>query len=154
MKVTIIGVGNTARGDDGVAHRVLERLEAARCEGDLAPVTLLGVHQLDVSMAAALAAVDTVVFVDAERRAEPATEVKALDPGSTAPSVHAVDPAGLLGLVRSLYGTAPAAWLVSVAGPSMEHLEGLSLEAEAASAEAASVIRALLAEHGEVSGVV
>jgi hydrogenase maturation protease len=148
MRVTIIGVGNTARGDDGVGHRVLDRLEDALSDDDSRVVTLVRAHQLDFGMASDLADSDIVVFVDAERRAAPLTELTALSAGPGAASLHGVDAAGLLGLVRSLYDSEPPSWLLSVAGPSMGHGEALSDTAEAASVEAASVIIALLAEHG------
>ena len=57
-------------------------------------------------------------------------------------------PTGCSALAETLYGRAPEGYLVSVAAPAMEHVEGLSEIAEAASIEAASVVRALLAEHG------
>ncbi len=148
MSTTIIAIGNLTRGDDAVAHRVLERIRTSQAWESLNDVRLLDLHQLDFGMAADLANVDLVIFVDAERRAEPLVRVDPVAPGPGVASLHGVDPEGLLGIADTLYGTAPDAWLVSVAGPMMEHVEGLSETAEAASVEAASVVFALLAEHG------
>ena len=148
MSITIIAIGNVARGDDAVAHRVLEHLETVLSDEERAGLTLVAVHQLDFGMVADLAETELAIFVDAERRSEPLTDVAELTPGPGVASLHGVDPEGLLGLAETLYGSAPKGLLVSVAAPVMEHLEGLSETAEAASMEAASVIRALLAEHG------
>ncbi len=148
MATTIIAIGNVTRGDDGVAHRVLERLETQLTDAECEGLALTAVHQLDFGMTSELAETGFVIFIDAERRGEPAVEVIEVVPGPGVASLHGVDPDGLLGLAETLYGTAPPAFLVSVAAPIMEHVEGLSDIAEAASIEAASVVRALLAEHG------
>jgi hydrogenase maturation protease len=148
MVTTIIAIGNIARGDDGVAHRVLEHLEPQLTDSERTGLAIAAVHQLDFGMTSDLADTDLVIFIDAERRAEPAVDVVEVVPGPGVASLHGVDPDGLLGLAETLYGAAPAAYLVSVAAPIMEHVEGLSDIAEAASIEAASVVRALLAEHG------
>ena len=145
-RISFIGIGNVGRGDDGVAHHVLDLLEASLSPGEREHVGLLRVHQLDFGMAADIAETELVVFVDAERRTEPAVRVDRLSPGPGAASLHGVDATGLLGLAKSLYAATPEAWLVSVAAPEMEHAEGLSETAETASFEAASAIRTMLDE--------
>ncbi len=147
MTTTIIAIGNVARGDDGVAHRVLEHLGGLLSDEERDGLDQIAVHQLDFGMTADLAETDLVIFIDAERRAEPPVEVADVVPGPGVASLHGVDPEGLLGLAETLYGSAPKGLLVSVAAPLMEHVDGLSPTAEAASEEAASVVRALLAEY-------
>lgn len=142
MDSLVICIGNPARGDDGVAHRVAELLLAPR--GKPRGTRVLSVHQLDVALAEDLARVGAVVFVDAERREEPPARVEPLAVGASAHSVHSVDPSGLLAVAHALYGSSPRAFLVSVAAPKMRHGEGLSGTAEAASVEAAKLVRSLL----------
>lgn len=136
MDTLILCIGNKARGDDGVARRVAE-LIADRLP---ASAKLISTPQLDIVMAEDAAAARLVVFVDAERRSEPAIRVETQHPGTTGSHAHAIDPAGLLTLAATLYAAAPEALLVSVAGPEMDHDEGLSAIAEAASFEAASEV--------------
>lgn len=140
----IIAIGNVARGDDGIAHAVAELLQHA--EEPLPPHTrVLTAVGLDVAMADDVAGCTRLLVVDAERRDAPAVEVRPLTAGVAAHSGHSIDPAGLLAVTHALYGVAPEARLVSVAAPEMGHGEGFSATAEAASLEAASVIRELLA---------
>lgn len=140
----VICVGNAARGDDGVAHRVAQLLEDAGLpEG----TTLLTAIDLDVAMAQDVAAASCLVIVDAARRTDPAVATAPLAPGpASRPTGHAIDAASLLGIAEALYGSAPKATLVTVAAPSMEHSEHLSTCATAASNEAAAVVRLLLTE--------
>jgi len=140
----VICVGNVARGDDGVAHRVARLLDDAGLPDG---TVLLTAVDLDVAMAEDVAAASRLVIVDAMRRAEPAVTTSPLTPGpATRPTGHAIDAASLLGIAQALYGEAPRATLVTVAAPSMAHTEQLSECATAASDEAAVVVRMLLAE--------
>lgn len=114
-------------------------------EKPLDAVTIVSTPQLDVVMAEQVAEASRVIFVDAARRDSPPVHTGGLSPDTAHTNAHAIDPAGLLALADTLYGALPDATLVSVAGPEMGHAEGLSETAEAASLEAASVIRSLLA---------
>ncbi|MCC6235752.1 MAG: hydrogenase maturation protease [Verrucomicrobiales bacterium] len=62
----VVGYGNRLRGDDGVGPAVAEAVAALRLPGVQVDVR----HQLTPEVAVEVAAVDTVVFVDA-RRIEP-----------------------------------------------------------------------------------
>lgn len=122
----IVCIGNKARGDDGVARRVAELLE-----GRLpAHVGLLSAPQLDIVLAERVAQAERVVFIDAERRAEPPAMWARLEPSAARSNAHALDPAGLLALVEVLYDAKPDALLLSLAAPEMGHEEGLSPVAE------------------------
>jgi hydrogenase maturation protease len=145
MESLVICIGNVGRGDDGVAHRVADLL------GPGVAARIVKAHQLDVALAHDVAQASAVVFVDAVRREEPLAAVEPVEPGAGG-HVHEISPAGLLGVARSVFGRAPHAWLVTVAAPQMAHGEGLSPRAEAASVEAASMVRELLRSAGEGSG--
>jgi hydrogenase maturation protease len=140
----IICVGNTTRGDDGVAHRVAQLLAAADEDSALpADARLLEAAGLDIAMAADVAECTLLIIVDAERRSSPAVEVRDLNPGTAARSGHSIDAPGLLAITRALYDAAPKALLIGVAAPEMGHGETLSPVARAASKEAALVVRDL-----------
>lgn len=132
----MICMGNEARGDDGIAHRVADLLEPRLPAG----VRLLRVRQLDVVHAEQVAQADRVVLVDAERREEPPVRVTAVAPGPPPHGAHALAPASLVGLAGALYGRAPHAVLVSVAAPLMGHSDELSPVATATAARAAAVV--------------
>ncbi|MFA5843262.1 MAG: hydrogenase maturation protease [Coriobacteriia bacterium] len=136
----VICVGNQARGDDGVAHRVA-RLLGPEPGGD---ARLLAVTALDVTLAPDVAEAGFLIVVDAVRRAAPPAAVTALVPGKVDLGGHSLDAAGLLGVARAVYGRAPKAALVSVAAPEMSHAEGLSSVAEAAASDAAGLVRTLI----------
>ena len=137
----VIGIGNVARGDDGVAHRVVDLLAQA----EPAPAArLVTSPDLDVAMAADVAEARIVIVIDAERRDAPSVVVSTVEPGTSAHSGHAIDPAGLLAVAAALYGDAPPMLLVSVAAPEMDHGEALSRVAKAASVEAAFAVAELL----------
>lgn len=140
LQTTVICIGNTVRGDDGVAHRV-----AALVEGRLPESTVLMVApQLDVAMADDLVSNGVVVIVDAERRAEPPVEVRRVDAAPAGEYGHALEPGHLLDIAWSLYSSRPRMWLVTLAAPDMDHDIGLSPTAEAAAEEGAAMVLALV----------
>ncbi len=142
----VIGIGNPARGDDGVGHEVVRLLAT-----DPPPGTcLLTATDLDVAMAAEVASVATLVVVDAQRRETPEVETYTVEAGSAESGAHSVTAQGLLGLAGALYGHVPSAYVVSVAAPMMEHTTDLSPVAQRAAAVAAARVRELVAE-GEAS---
>lgn len=136
----VICVGNVARGDDGVAHRV-----AALLDGRLpAETRLVTATQLDIAMADEVCEAAVAVFVDAERRGSPPVEVRPVEAEPHGEFGHALSPGHFLDIAYSLYGARPLAWLVSVAGPEMAHGEGLSpTAATAAEAAVAEVLKLL-----------
>lgn len=140
MDSIIICIGNKARGDDGAARRTADLLEGRLPEG----VGLMSRPQLDVVMAEDLSHVLLVVFVDAERRTDPPVDVRLVAKDTISADTHGLTPGALLALAHALYGCAPRALLVSIAGPEMGHTEGMSETAEAASEKAASVVLDLL----------
>ncbi len=158
MRTLIIGFGNPSRRDDGVALAVVNDLRgrlglAALEEGDDGYEDLgreldtLFLQQLNPELAETLAGYDRVVFVDAHvagggavssdemiRRSEiePAD-----DPGLVS---HHFKPARLLALSQTLYGRAPAAELLSVAGFDFDFGAELSPDSAAAAERAAELL--------------
>ncbi|TLM99216.1 MAG: hydrogenase maturation protease, partial [Actinobacteria bacterium] len=89
----VIGIGNVARRDDGVAHSVARAIDAAALSG----VRVLTAVGLDVAMAADVAEVGRVVIVDAVRRETPGVAIEPLKPGPAAsPTGHTIDAPSLL----------------------------------------------------------
>jgi len=60
MKALCLAIGNSLRGDDGVAHRVAGQL------GQLEDVVVSSVFQLTPELAPEVARAEIVVFVDAD----------------------------------------------------------------------------------------
>lgn len=143
QRTLVICIGNTARGDDGIAHRVARLIAADATKHGATVVTAVG---LDVAMAEDVMKARRLIVVDAERRVEPPVTISAIQPGTAAHSGHSIDAPGLLAVTASLYGSAPPATLVSVAAPHMGHGATLSAMAKAASEEAAHTVTSLLRE--------
>ena len=105
LRSLLIGIGNPLRGDDGVGWRLAEELGG------------LAVHQLTPELAAELAAVDRVLFVDAwllppgplpAGRFQPC--LRAVAPGASGlGSSHRLEPAELLALAAALDQARPEA---------------------------------------------
>ncbi len=104
----MIGIGNPLRGDDGVGALLAESA-GGRC-----------VHQLTPELAADLAPLQRLLFIDAWLAPGQAGEAPSprLDPlpaevqPSSTCSNHRLEPAELLAITAALYGRAPsAAWL-------------------------------------------
>jgi hypothetical protein len=70
ITVLVIGYGNTLRGDDGVGYQVAETV----AEWQLPQVRSIAVHQLLPELAADIAEVDLVIFVDAVVATAPAKQ--------------------------------------------------------------------------------
>jgi hydrogenase maturation protease len=104
----VIGIGNPLRGDDGVGALLAEQAGGRT------------VHQLTPELAADLAPLRRVLFIDAWLAPPSAgpTPLPRLDPlpaavqPGDAGSSHRLDPAALLAITAALYGRAPrGAWL-------------------------------------------
>jgi Ni,Fe-hydrogenase maturation factor len=108
------------------------------------------VHQLTPELAEELSTVSRAVFVDAstERTADGVT-VKSLKPGGAIGMSHVFDPQALLCLAQTLFGHAPRAWLVQVAGDDFGAGEGLSEPSRRRSERAVQIARGLLRASGK-----
>lgn len=114
MKSLIIGYGNTLRGDDGVGVHVAEIVDGWK----LPRVRSLVRHQLTPELAAELAQVDLVIFVDASQDTN-SNDVRLhhLKPSASINfKSHYSDPQALLSLTQALFGSCPQAWWLIVPG--------------------------------------
>ncbi|WP_309729697.1 hydrogenase maturation protease [Chamaesiphon sp. OTE_75_metabat_556] len=125
MKVFVIGYGNTLRGDDGIGYQVAETV----AEWQLPQVRSIAVHQLLPELAADIADVDLVIFVDAivtQDRAKPDITITPIFAGGDENfSTHIITPQLLLGITQKLYGATPVAYLLTI--PAIDFTLGANL---------------------------
>jgi hydrogenase maturation protease len=116
--VLVFAWGNPLREDDGVAWHVLEGLRRLRPRPGLPALHLRHAHQLTPELSECVSRAAGVVFVDARRDGEPGElRCEELRPAAgTNPLAHSLSPQALLLYAEALYGRAPAAALVSIAG--------------------------------------
>jgi len=96
MRTLLIASGNSLRGDDGVAHRVLQLLDVK--------VEARSVMQLTPELAADIAAFDTVVFLDAAVGSETVTIEDVPKPTAPAALTHLSRPSEIVALSAALFG--------------------------------------------------
>jgi hydrogenase maturation protease len=126
--VVVIGYGNELRGDDGIGPRLAAEIDGRNWPG----VRVFAVPQLTPDLAKVLAGVRLAIFLDAGVQAErEPVRVLRVEAGCSGSALtHTGDPRALLGLAQALYGQAPEAWLVTVAGEDFglgEHLSAAAL---------------------------
>ena len=145
MTVLVIGVGNPARGDDGVGPAI-----AARVGRDerLPGAVVRSVMQLTPELAADVAEASVVVIADA-RAGAAAGEVGWAPVGAAAPGAeglfsHHLTPAALCHLAGLAYGRVPPAFVVGVGAAGFDAGAPLSAPARAAVPRAVEVVVALL----------
>ena len=121
--------------------------------GRAAAADVRAVHQLTPELALDVSRVSLLVLVDASADA-PAGEVVVtrLDPAAVAEEAggamtHHLDPAGIVGLARELWGVAPPVVVVSVGIASLEAGERLTPAVEAAVPRAVDAVAAIIEEH-------
>ncbi len=142
-KSLVIGYGNSLRSDDGIGIRVAEMVG----DWQLAEVRSLCVHQLTPELAADVAEVDLVIFVDAGSTIELNTiELRHLKPLNISEfRSHFSDPTTILSLAHSLYDKCPQAWWLIVPGVNFQLGDRLSAVAETGVSQALFQIRRLIA---------
>ncbi len=123
----ILGIGNSARRDDGLGWAFLD---AIRDEGRFAGEAAYR-YQLQVEDADVIRPYNTVIFVDAlQQPSENGFYWKPCLPvASFGFSTHAMDPESVVALCQELYGEAPEAFILGIAGHAWGLEEGLSPEA-------------------------
>ncbi len=139
MRALLIAAGNSLRRDDGVAHAVLELLDAeARA-----------VFQLRPELAEDIAGYDTVVFIDADAGAEELSIGAVDDLPPSRLFTHVSTPAEIVALARSLFDFSGRAFLCRIPVDDLSAGEGLSPRATALAARAAEKLETLLVSSGE-----
>ena len=132
----VIGIGNLLRGDDGVGGLLAEELGGR------------SVQQLTPELAAELAELEVVLFIDAwlaPAGAKP--QLVEVIPVAGAPDTHRLEPAQLLAISQALYGRAPEAHLLQVPAIAFGHGTALSPELQAALPAARDLLRQWLGGH-------
>ena len=122
----VIGLGNPLRGDDGVGVLLADQVGGR------------SVQQLTPELAASLAPLEVVLFIDAwlaPAGARP--QLQRLSPVSLAREAasgvsHGLTPAELLAISQALYGHAPEAWVLLVPAHVFAHGSAFSAELQAA----------------------
>lgn len=134
----IIGYGNPGRGDDGLGPAFAERIAAE----DLPGVTVESAYQLTVEHALQLSSAQHVVFADAVIGGTAPFELLPVVPAPGDLGSHSLTPPALLQLTLTLYGTAPPAHVMAIAGQDFGQMhEGLG---KAATANLDAAIRGFL----------
>ena len=133
MTILALALGTPLRGDDAAGSAIARGLEAL-----LPGLEVVEATELLPEHAEAAARVDGVLFLDASVSGTPGeVRVALVAPRPARAAVlHALLPEEILGLARALYGRAPPAALVTVAGKDFAFGDGLSAEVEAALPEA------------------
>lgn len=146
IRALVIGYGNPLRGDDGIGPAVVERFARLAT----AHVETAVCHQLTPELSERIAAMELVVFVDAQPGDRPGAIAlsRVLPESSRDPAAltHHAHPAALLSLARELYGNAPEAFLVGVTAAAFELGAELSQPVAAAVPDAVEAIRQLVVE--------
>lgn len=116
-----MGYGNELRRDDGVGPAVARVIAGYGLPGVVAQTY----HQLLPEHAAAIAAADLVIFVDASLGG--ALSVRQVHPSSVPPFCgHQFDPCHLLLLCDRMGSRVPEAWFIHIPGADFSLGEGLS----------------------------
>ncbi|MDX5420201.1 MAG: hydrogenase maturation protease [Hymenobacteraceae bacterium] len=127
-KTLLIGIGNSAREDDGLGWAFLGKVEKeALFEGDR-----LCKFQLNLEDAELISHYDKVVFVDASKSysIKHFSFSQCIPDAGTGYSTHLLPPEGILYLCQQLYGQSPQAWTLAIKGYHWELKEGLSPKAQ------------------------
>ncbi|HHP7231542.1 MAG TPA: hydrogenase maturation protease [Xenococcaceae cyanobacterium] len=143
-KSLVIGYGNSLRSDDSIGVRIAEIVASWH----LPEVRSLSRPQLTPELAADLAQVDLVIFVDACQILDLDTvklhSLKPLD--SNELRSHFSNPRAILSLTQAVYGKCPQAWWVIVPGVNFQFGDRLSSVGEKGVSQAAIQIRNLLVD--------
>jgi len=137
----IIGYGNALRRDDGVGLKVATEAEKLGFSGTRS----LLCHQLTPELAATIAEVDRVIFVDAEINSDP-VQLQAIQPEEATGTQmgHFCDARSLLALSQILYHYAPQAWLITIPAVDFDFGEQFSPLAENGVTQALKILEKLL----------
>lgn len=127
-RVVVIGYGSALRSDDALGRRIAEMMETRGPAFDV-----VSAHQLDFDMADVLRRHDAVFFVDAGLEGAAGTlHCRRVGAHFCAEGLaHHLTPDSLLALVEKLWGHAPDAWMITLAGESFALGEQLSPAIEA-----------------------
>jgi hydrogenase maturation protease len=140
VHTVVLAIGNTLRGDDGVAAHVADLL------GTRAGVEVRRVHQLTPELAEEMAHATAVVFVDANPGVTEARLERLVPAPQRSPLTHNVSPGELVLVAEQLYGFQGAAYLCHVPAENFAEGDSLSEVAKAGARAAAQCVLALLVD--------
>jgi len=126
-RVLLFGIGNPARGDDGLGPALAEAVEKM----GIPDVTVDADYQVTVEDSAAVAEHEIVIFADADAEGPAPYSFRPLEPSSGLGfSSHGLEPSQALGLAEECFGRRPRAFMLGIRGYDFPHLtEGLTEEA-------------------------
>lgn len=132
----VIGIGNPLRGDDGIGALLADQVGGR------------SVQQLTPELAAELAELEAVLFIDAWLApAGAAARLTQISPAVGAVGSHRLEPAQLLAISQALYGRAPQAHLLRVPAYGFDHGTALSAELQAALPAARALLHQWMRDH-------
>ena len=140
MHTLVLAIGNTLRGDDGVAAHVADVL------GTRSGVEVRRVPQLTPELAEEVAATAAVVFVDADPRVHETRIERVVPAPQRSPFTHTVSTGELVLLAKQLYGFQGTAYVCHVPAEDFTESDSLSEVAEAGARAAARCVLALLTD--------
>lgn len=128
-QILIIGYGNRLRADDAIGCRAADEL--GRYYRDDPGVEVIASHQLTPEMAQDIAQSEFAVFLDASSAEEPGkiSQTRVLRQTAHVGFTHQLTPSTLLTLAEQLYGHAPEAVSLTLAGWSFKLKNKLSRRA-------------------------
>lgn len=146
--IRLIGYGNPGRGDDGLGPALASRM------ADVTGLAVTTEYQLTVDHALLIADAEMVIFADALLHADvPFTFTQVTPSTSHDVTSHSLSPQAVLALCNTLYGHAPEAYVLGIAGHEFgEVKEGLSPQAQSNLSFAESLLRGWLAENNRAVG--
>lgn len=114
MKMLLLGIGNSGRGDDGLGWKFVECVEKFCYKF----IEFEFRYQLHIEDADTIGNYEVVVFVDASHeKIENGFQVSSCKPSDHYYySTHAQDPGAILHLCNNLFNKFPKAYLVAIAG--------------------------------------
>lgn len=134
MPTLVVGVGNTLRGDDGVAARVLSLL----AQHPTRALTLRPTLSLVPELAVDIARHRQVIFVDADLRTESVT-LERIGDEAQPDGLHRVSPTTLVRYAREL-GFSGDAWVCRLPVAELGAGEQLSDRAASAASQAVALL--------------
>lgn len=144
----VIGIGNPLRGDDGVGALLAEQAAVLTAAEPGGSVAVRSMQQLTPELAAELASLDAVLFIDAcsdPESVEP--RLRNLAPAGASGASHRLEPAALLAISQALYGRVPDAQVLLVPARAFGHGTALSAELRAVLPQARALLRQWLRGH-------
>jgi hydrogenase maturation protease len=155
-RLLVAGLGNVFFGDDGFGVEVVARLARERLPDG---VTLMdaGIRGMHLAYEMLDGGYDRVIFVDAlPQQAAAGTvivmEADANDLPGGQPDAHAMTPAAVLGLLRTLGGAPPPVLVVGCQPDSLDPGIGLTPAVAAAVEPAAAAVLGLIRAHATGEG--